>query len=135
MPGVTNGDPAKALDSFGKQVHELQLLAGVLVEQQVQLVERGTCHDPVVFLVEGMQDRRVGQDAVEQLGTLGASFCGQSDRQQTDRAESLYLWTKFVHARLWRELRDGHLDVLIGDEGSALHSTVLAQRVVQPKSR
>ena len=40
---------------------------GVLVEQQVQLVEGRPAHQPVVLLVEGVQDLRVGQELVEPL--------------------------------------------------------------------
>ncbi len=38
---IADRDSAKALDSFGKEIDQLELLVSVLVEQKVQLVKGG----------------------------------------------------------------------------------------------
>jgi hypothetical protein len=35
-------------------IDELYLLAGMLIEQQMQLVERRSPHEPMMFLVQGI---------------------------------------------------------------------------------
>ena len=64
---VAHGDAAQALDALGEQVDQLVLLLGVLVEQQVELVEGRAGDEPVLLLVERVQDQRVGEDLVQQL--------------------------------------------------------------------
>ena len=59
--------PPSSLDALGEQVHQLQLLLGVLVEQQVQLVERRPDDLPVVLLVHVVEGDRVGQHLVQQF--------------------------------------------------------------------
>ena len=46
MPRISDGDPAERLDPFRKEIDELELLSGVLVEEQMQLVEGRTRDDP-----------------------------------------------------------------------------------------
>jgi hypothetical protein len=48
------------------------LLAGVFIEQQVELVEGCPAHQPMVLLVEGVEDLRVSQELVQPLAGLAA---------------------------------------------------------------
>ena len=91
MARVADGDAAEALDPLGEQVDQLELLLGVLVEQQVELVEGRAGDQPVVLLVQRVQDHRVGEDLVEQLAALARAFVRQADRQAPERAERLDL--------------------------------------------
>ena len=65
----------------------LFLLFGVLVEEQMQLVEGVAPHQPVVLLVQAVKDDAVGQELIEQLRTLrpglrarARSACGVTRR-------------------------------------------------------
>ena len=102
---VTDGDPAEALDPLGEQVDDLGLLLGVLVEQQVELVEGRPGDEPVVLLVERVEDHRVGEDLVEQPAALGPRLLGQGDRQQSGRPEALDLDAERRELRLRRQAR------------------------------
>ena len=91
MARVADGDAAEALDALGEQVDELELLLGVLVEQEVELVEGRPGDQPVVLLVERVEDHRVGEDLVEQPAALRLRLVGQADRQRPERPEALDL--------------------------------------------
>lgn len=56
---------AKQLNSLGDRVNELRLLLVMFVEEQVQLVERGTRNLPVMLLVQISERRRVGQQLIQ----------------------------------------------------------------------
>ncbi len=62
---VAHRDGAQRLHPLGDEVHELLLLLRVLVQEQVELIERGAAHQPVALLVEVVQDARVGEDLVQ----------------------------------------------------------------------
>ncbi len=51
VPGIANRDTTKGLYPLGDFVHQIELLTGVLVQQQVQLVEGRPTHEPVVLFV------------------------------------------------------------------------------------
>jgi len=70
--------PPQALDPFGKRVDELELFTGVLVEQQVELVEGRPCHQPVVLLVQGIKEHGVGEDSVQVLDTIQPRLAGSA---------------------------------------------------------
>jgi hypothetical protein len=89
MPRISDGDPAERLDPFRKEINELELLSCVLVEEQMQLVEGRTRDDPMMLLVERVEDRCIGQDAIEELGALGARLRRQGDRQEPKSPEPL----------------------------------------------
>ena len=72
MPRVADADPAEHLDALGEHVDQLELLLGVFVEQEMELVEGRPGNVPVRLLVHRVEDGRVGQDLVEQLAALGA---------------------------------------------------------------
>ena len=91
MARVADADPAQHLDPLGDQVDELELLLGVLVEQQVQLVEGRAGDVPVVLLVQRVQDRRVGEDLVEQPAALDPRVGAERDRLQPNVPEPLEL--------------------------------------------
>jgi hypothetical protein len=49
--GSPTAIPPKGLHALGDFIHQRQLLVGVLVEQEVQLVEGHPTHEPMVLLV------------------------------------------------------------------------------------
>ena len=55
----------QGLDPLSQEVDHLELLVSVLIQQEVQLVEGMPPYQPVVLLVEAMQDDAVGQDVVQ----------------------------------------------------------------------
>jgi serine protease Do len=67
------------LHPLGDPVDQGQLLLGVLVQEQVQLVERRSPHEPMVLLVQAVEDLRVGQDAVEHLARLRSRVVAERD--------------------------------------------------------
>src|SRR5262249_23617633 len=71
------------------RVHEFVLLPVVLVEEQVQLVERVPGHLPVVLLVEVAQDHRVRQNLVEGGHAGGANLLVQGQRHPRQGAVRL----------------------------------------------
>ena len=97
---VADGDPAEGLDPLGQHVDDLGLLLGVLVEQQVELVEGRPGDQPVVLLVERVEDHRVGQDLVEEPAALRSGVRCQRDRQAAERAEALDLLAERRKLRL-----------------------------------
>ena len=62
---VGDSDPAKRLHALSEIVDQLELLTGVLVQQEVQLEERRASHEPVVLLVQAVQDHGVGEDLIQ----------------------------------------------------------------------
>ena len=70
VSGIADRDAAERLDALGKEVDQLELLLGVLVEQEVELVEGWPGHVPVRLLVEGIQDGGVRQDLVQEVAAL-----------------------------------------------------------------
>ena len=67
MPRIAHGNSSERLHALGDRVDQGDLLAGMLVEQQVELVERRPTHQPVVLLVQSVEDLRVRQDLVQPL--------------------------------------------------------------------
>jgi len=61
---------AESLDALGERIHELHLLAVVLVEQQVQLVKGGSAGLLVSLLVEIAQRHGVCQESVQSCDGL-----------------------------------------------------------------
>ena len=117
---------------------ELELLVGVLVEQEVELIEGGAGDEPVVLLVERVQDHRVGQDLVEELAALLARLGGQGDRQEAQAAESLDLDAHPGEARLGggcRLARGMFLRRFGGGDRSSLASSVTPSRPARRANR
>jgi hypothetical protein len=67
VPRVAHRNTAQALHAFGQRIDDHQLFGGVLVEQQVQRVEGGAAHQPVVLLVLRVEDLGIGEYPIEPL--------------------------------------------------------------------
>ena len=70
VTGIAHRDAAQALDALGDQVDQLELLLGVLVEQQVELVEgraRDAASDASCTARTGSSCRRGSRSAASQL--------------------------------------------------------------------
>lgn len=52
MSRISDRDPTERLDPFGNFIDQLDLLAGVLVEQKMKLIESCSTHQPMMLLVE-----------------------------------------------------------------------------------
>jgi hypothetical protein len=100
VPRVGHGRPPKRLDPLRYQVDDLQLFFGVLVQQQMELEEGRAADQPVVLLVQVVQDHRVGQDLIEELGALRPSLVAEGDRKQAHLPESLDLFSALMEERL-----------------------------------
>ena len=85
------------------EVHDLELLVRVLVEEKVQLVEGRTGHEPVVLLVEVVEDRRVGENPVERLGALAPGLFRETDRERAKGVETLDLFAQLRVLGLGRQ--------------------------------
>src|SRR3989442_12962335 len=105
MARVSHRDPAERLHALGEQIDELELLVGVLVEEQVQLVEGRARNQPVMFLVQRVKNARIRQDAIQKLAALAANLIAESDRQRAQRVEALDLFAELGRARPGRCLR------------------------------
>src|SRR5438445_329803 len=79
---IRDGHAAEGLHPLRHQVDERELLAGVLVQQEMQLVEGRPAHHPVMLLVQVVQDDRVRIDLVQDLTALQAGVVPEGDRQQ-----------------------------------------------------
>lgn len=97
--------------------------AWVLVEEQVQLVEGGPRHLPVVPLVEIAERHRVGQELIEVGDAALADFLVERDRQPGNPAEQLDL------ARLLVEEGSGALRAFGHDV--TMHTSPLAEYAEQ----
>ena len=91
MPRIADGDPAQALDALGEEVDELELLLGVLVEQQVELVEGRAGDEPVVLLVQAYSTIVSARISLRVGSSPTARFVGQADRQAAQGPEPLDL--------------------------------------------
>jgi len=58
-------NPTEHLDALSQCVDQFQLFAGVLVQQQMQLLEGRPAYLPVVLLVQAVEDHRIGQVGLE----------------------------------------------------------------------
>ena len=101
---IAHGDAAQRLHPLGDRVDQHELLPGVLVEQQVQLVEGRPPHQPVVLLVQRDQDLRVGQELIEPLAGIQPGLLRQGDRELAHGAERLDLHAALVQPRLTAQL-------------------------------
>lgn len=82
-------DSAKGLDSFRDLVDQRQLLFMVLVEKQVQLVERRTRRLPMVLLVEIAQGHRVGKHLIQCRDVLRPCLSSDGDARVGEFIERL----------------------------------------------
>ena len=86
-----DADPAQGLDALGDGIDELALLGEVLVVEQMQLIEGGARHLPMMFLVHVAQRHDVGDELVQVVDARLAHVLGQRDGQPGERPERLGL--------------------------------------------
>jgi hypothetical protein len=97
---IADRDATKRLNPLGDLVDEFDLLLGMLIEQKMQLIKRSSAHEPMMLLVERVQDLAVGQGLVQSLTRIKASVIGEAERKLPCRAESLNLPAVLVQPRL-----------------------------------
>src|SRR5207247_2545017 len=78
---------------------ERMLLTGVLVEEQVQLVERRSGHLPMVLFIEIPQRDRVREELVEMLHAFTTDAFRQRDWQPHETSIRLDLGCMLMHQR------------------------------------
>jgi hypothetical protein len=74
MTGVTDPHPAAGLHPFRDGIDKDHLFSSVLVQEEMQLVEGRPTHEPMVFLVERVQDLRA------YFGANRSVVSGESDQ-------------------------------------------------------
>ena len=79
-----DADAAEKLDPLGDRVHQFVLLAVVLIEEQMELVERDARDLPMVFLVHVAQRHGVGEELVQVVDARFAGRLIEGDRQFGD---------------------------------------------------
>jgi hypothetical protein len=60
MARIADRDAAQSLNALGDRIDQFVLLAGMFVEQKMQLIESRAAHQPVVLLVESVENLRIG---------------------------------------------------------------------------
>ena len=100
MPRVADRDPTEGLHPLGEIIHQRELLAGVLVQQQMQLVEGRPAHQPVVLLVQRVENLRVGQELVQALAGIHSRLVGERERELPHGPKCLDLLAVLVQPRL-----------------------------------
>src|SRR5207244_2579481 len=86
-----DADTAQQLDPLRDEVDQVRLLLVMLVEQQMELVERLAGHLPVMLLVQVANRDGVGQRLVQRLHAPLADRLLQADRKRGDAAVLLEL--------------------------------------------
>ena len=119
-----NAQPAEGLDPLGNDIDNVCLLAEMLVEQQVKLVESRPRNLPVMLLVHVAKRHRVGQQLVEVVDALFANFLAKRDRHRDDVPEGLDLVSLLVDD--WRGAIAGRAGVF----GSGSHFGVTPDGVM-----
>src|SRR6266446_2389829 len=96
MTRITDGNSAERLDPLGDLIDQLDLLAGVFVQQEVELVESRPSHEPMMFLVERKKDLRVRQDLVQAPAGQQSRIIAKPQGKLTHSAEALDLLTALM---------------------------------------
>ena len=65
-----HGKASQQLDPFGNGVHDFDLLAEMLVEQKMKLIEGRSGNLPVSLLVQVAQGHGIGEQLIQLLGHL-----------------------------------------------------------------
>src|SRR5258706_3598422 len=86
-----NAHAAEQLNALGHSVDHLVLLVIVLIEEEMELIERGAGNLPVMFLVQVAKRHRVGQQLIEIVDALFARVFRQCNRHSDQVAERLDL--------------------------------------------
>src|SRR5262249_31394524 len=144
VPRVADRDPAQRLNPLGDLVDQLILLLSVLIEQKMELVECRPPHQPVMLLVERIQDLGVGEDLVQALAGQESSIVGETQRKLAHGAEALDLLTMLVRPRLaaavnlfWKDfsLGGGHVILLCTPSDRGRPARTQEGRAGRPWSR
>jgi hypothetical protein len=93
-------------------------LGSAMDTQEVELEERRSSNEPVVFLVQVVEDDRVGQDLVQELTAERSGLVAQRDRKQPHLTEPLDLLSVLMEERLAALL----LSVALGGERIGMSS-------------
>jgi hypothetical protein len=102
VPGVTHRNAPERLHTLGDLVDQFVLRLGMFVEQQMKLIEGRAAHQPMVFLVQGVENLRVGEDLVQPLAGIEPRVARKTKRKMADGAEFLDLHAMLVQPRLAR---------------------------------
>src|SRR5258706_6395150 len=86
-----NAHAAEQLNALGHGVDHLVLLVIVLIEGEMELIERGAGNLAVMFLVQVAKRHRVGQQLIEIVNALFARVFRQGNRHSDQVAERLDL--------------------------------------------
>src|SRR5260221_14687398 len=71
------------------------------------MIERDAAHQPVMLLVERIQDLGIGEDLVEALAGIQPRVMGEAERELADGTELLHLRPALVQPRLAADLPPG----------------------------
>ena len=67
VTGVSHCYSSEALHPFSDLIYKCDLLAGVLIKQEMQLVECPAAHKPVVLLVECVENLCIAKELIQAL--------------------------------------------------------------------
>src|SRR5262249_9029099 len=90
----------EGLNAFGDFVDELVLLLRMLIQQQMELIEGRASHQPVMLLVQRVEDLRIGQDLIEPLTRIQPGVVARPQGKPPHRAERLNLFPVLVQPPL-----------------------------------
>src|SRR5262249_62065112 len=77
----------------------------MFVEQEMELIEGRPAHQPMMLLVERVENLGVGQNLVQALAGIRPRIMRQPERKQPDRPELLNFPAMHVQMRLAAESR------------------------------
>ena len=75
---MTHRNAPERLHALGDFVDQVVLRVGMFVKQQMKLVEGCAAHQPVVLLVQGLENLRVGENPVQPLAGLESRVARES---------------------------------------------------------
>ena len=92
--------PPSVWTALRELVDQFGLLLGVLIKEEMQLVEGVPAHQPVMLLVQAVEDQAVAEDLVEQPAAHPPRLGCEADGEQPQRVELLDLIPALVEERL-----------------------------------
>ena len=93
---MTHRNAPERLHALGDFVDQVVLRVGMFVKQQMKLVEGCAAHQPVVLLVQGLENLRVGENPVQPLAGIESRVARKSERKMADGAKLLDLHAVLV---------------------------------------
>jgi hypothetical protein len=100
LPRVADRNTSERLHPFGDLVDQLILLIGMFVEQQMKLIKGRPAHQPVMLLVQRIQNLGVCEDLVQSLAGVDPRIAREPDRKIADGTELLDFDATLVQPRL-----------------------------------